>query len=439
MRRTVVTVLVAGVLVLGACSNSESGSRDDGGSDDSTPTAAGGEENIDEFVASDQPGVTDDAIRVGGVASVTNPLGASYDQSFVGTQAYFDMINEQGGIYGRDLELVAELDDNTGFENQQQVTRLLTEEDVFAVLPVATLSFDGAQQLADEGVPTFGWNIQEEWDLGENLYGTRGHICTDCAYPTLPWIVRESGASTVGILAYDVPQSSGCAAGIENSIEEYGGDEVQVGFVDASLAYGTSDVSVQVSEMKDAGVDFVTTCMDFNGEKTVADEMARQDLEAPFYRPNGYDHAQLEEFPDTFEGSIVLTQFWPFEEETDQPEGLTQYFEAIEAAGEEPQELSLAGWMAADMFYQGLVGAGPEFTREGVVSYLNTLEDFDAGGILAGLDWTVEHTDDPPVGCNAFSTIEGGEFVPTFGEPGRPFICFENGVEELPDQPEVTS
>ena len=437
MRKTGLLAVVVLVLLVGACSNSESGSGGGGGSDDSTPTGGGGEATRDEFVASDQPGVTDDTIRVGGVASITNPLGGPYAQAAVGAQLYFDQLNEDGGIYGRDVELVAELDDNTGFENQAQVTRLLTEEDVFAVVPVATLSFDGAQQLVDEGVPTFGWNIQQEWNLGENMFGMRGYLCFTCATPGFPWVVREAGGSNVGVLAYDVPQSSECATGIENAVEEFGGDEVEIGFLDASLPYGVSDVSVQVAAMADAGVDFVTTCMDFNGEKTVADEMERQGLDAQFYRPNGYDQAQLDEFPGEFEGSIVLHQFWPFEETVDQPEGMASYLAAVEDAGQEPSELSVAGWISADMFVTGLIGAGPEFTREGVISYLNSQDDFDAGGIIPGIDWTLEHERDANVGCNGFSVIEDGAFVPTFGQPGEPFICIENDATELPDDPET--
>lgn len=436
MRRAIVVVLAALALVVGACSNSESGSGDS--TDDSTgEAAAGGEENVDEFVPSDQPGVTDDTIRVGGVASITNPLGGPYEEAFAGVEAYFDHVNEEGGIYGRDLELVAELDDNTGFENQAQVTRLLSQEDVFAVLPVATLSFDGAQLLVDEGVPTFGWNIQEEWNLGENLFGIRGFICTECGYPFLPWIVEEVGASTIGILAYDVPQSSQCAEGIQTSVEEYGSDGVEVGYVDASLPYGVSDVSVQIADMEDAGVDFIATCMDFNGEKTVADEMRRQELDAPFYRPNGYDQAQLDEFPELFDGSIVLHQFWPFAEDTDVPQGMQDYLAAMEASDQDPRELSLAGWIAADMFYTSLVEAGPEFTQQSVVDALNAMDDYDAQGILPGIDWTVEHEGDAEPHCSGFSIIEDGEFVPAFGEPGQPFICFPDG--EVPEEPEVIS
>jgi hypothetical protein len=162
-------------------------------------------------------------------------------------------------------------------------------------------------------------------------------------------------------------------------------------------------------------------------------------MDVQFYRPNGYDQAQLDEFPDEFEGSIVLHQFWPFEMTTDQPEGMADYLAAAEEAGEEPSELSLAGWISADMFVEGLVGAGPEFTREGVISYLNTQEDYDADGILPGIDWTVEHETDGDVGCNGFSTIEDGAFVPTFGEDGKPFVCIDLDAPEIPDDPEIRS
>ena len=75
--------------------------------------------------------------------------------------------------------------------------------------------------------------------------------------------------------------------------------------------------------MKDAGVDFVTTCMDTNGVVTLAKEMEKQGLDAAQYLPNGYDHEFLEEYGDLFEGSIVRTDFVPFElPEDDQPEGL---------------------------------------------------------------------------------------------------------------------
>ena len=95
--------LLALVLAAGACSNSSSGSSGKASSSNKTV---------------DQPGVTKDTIRVGGVVAKTNPLNGPYASAFDGTQAYFNMINASGGIYGRKLQLAAERDDQT-FNNQQ--------------------------------------------------------------------------------------------------------------------------------------------------------------------------------------------------------------------------------------------------------------------------------------------------------------------------------
>ena len=67
-----------------------------GAADTSTTTAPPGG-----WPAVNEPGVTSDSIRVSGVASTTNSLGGQYGTAFDGVQAYFNMINRQGGIYGR--------------------------------------------------------------------------------------------------------------------------------------------------------------------------------------------------------------------------------------------------------------------------------------------------------------------------------------------------
>ena len=144
------------VLVAAACGNaSQKSSSSGGGSSAPSGTAAGGQ------VAVNETGVTSTQIRVGGVASVTNPLGGSYGDSFKGTQAYFNMINSQGGIYGRKLDLVAQVDDNAG--NNRAAVQAADPGQRVAVLPVAVLLFTGANELVQANVPTFGWNINDEW------------------------------------------------------------------------------------------------------------------------------------------------------------------------------------------------------------------------------------------------------------------------------------
>src|SRR5438445_8557140 len=58
------------------------------------------------------PGVTSSVIKVGGLASPPNDtLNVSYPDGFDGAQAYFDLINKKGGVFGRKIQIVAKLSD----------------------------------------------------------------------------------------------------------------------------------------------------------------------------------------------------------------------------------------------------------------------------------------------------------------------------------------
>ena len=86
----------------------------------------------------DEIGVTDTEILVGGVASKTNPLGGNFGEAFTGAQAYFEMVNEKGGIYGRKLRVVVK-DDSYKPETTVAHTRAILAEDN----PIALFGFVG--------------------------------------------------------------------------------------------------------------------------------------------------------------------------------------------------------------------------------------------------------------------------------------------------------
>ena len=375
----------------------------------------------EELVPVDAPGVTDTEIRVGGVASVTNPIGGRWGDSFEGVKAYFDMVNEQGGVHGRQLVLAEERDDQMA-NNATEVQRLIGG-DVFAVLPVAGPLFTGSELLVREGVPTFGWAIGTDWEGADrpNLFGQAGSfLCIGCERASAAWPAQEAGADKVGILAYGVPQSAGCADGSRRSIEATSDvTGIEVAFFDQALPYGMSDLSVQVSRMKDEDVGFVITCLDTNGVVTLAREIRRQGLDAAIYQPNGYDHRILAEYGDLLEGSIVRTDFVQFEYEP-APPGLEDYLHYVEARSATPSENSMVGWLNADLFVTGLREAGPDFSREKLIAAVNSLTDHTADGLLPGTDWTTAH--EQVKECSFYSRVEDGEFVP-LGDGSQPFVC----------------
>ena len=148
------------------------------------------------------PGVTADEIRVCGVAGVTNPTGVPYQDGFIGIQANFAEINKKGGVFGRELKLVGKYDDQTRDSKNISAVRACVEDDkAFAVAPMVTQTFAGAKYLVDEGVPTFGWNIQSQWSLGPNLFAEKGsYLCFDCPNWTPVYIAQQVGAKKAACL-----------------------------------------------------------------------------------------------------------------------------------------------------------------------------------------------------------------------------------------------
>lgn len=427
-------VFVAAALVAAGCGNAEKSSSPNGSS---APSTAGSDAGpTGSYPPVSAPGVTATEIKVGGIASVTNPLGAAYDTGFDGVQAYFDMVNESGGIYGRQLVLDQTKDDNV--VNNKAVAAELINGDIFAVLPVHTLLFTGADDLAAAGIPTFGWTINPEWggdaaNPKANLFGQTGsYLGLGEPSTPYPYLAKELGVKKIGVLAYAVPQSARCADSVKLSFEKWGEvADAEVVYFDSSLAYGDKNLSVQVGKMKDAGVDFVTTCMDTNGVVTLATEMDKQGLDARQFLPNGYDQTFVEQYGDLFEGSVVRTDFVPFEvAEQDRPKGLADFLSWMDKSGKEPTENAVVGWMNANLFVDGLKAAGPDFDRQKVIDGINEMTAWTGEGIASGVDWTRQHTQSAATEyCQAFVTIEGGRFQTTFGEPGKPFTCV-NGADD---------
>ena len=352
-----------------------------------------------------QPGVTDSEIHVGGVATVSgdptgnNPGGPAFD----GTQAYFDYINasKDKGVCGRKLVLASKRDDTLA-NNRQEVQGLL-DDNVFAALPMATTLFSGADLLVRDGIPTFGWLENAEWGSEDvnpgppNLFGQNGSFLNlkspGPSYYNFAWLAQKLNKKRVGLIAYNVPQSSGSADAVDATFQKFP-KAGKVVFKDTSLSFGAADYSVQVSKMKDEKVNLVIPSVDANGAFTLAREMKKQGLNAPMILPNAYNQERIAKNADVVEGSYVFTLFTPFETKS-KPQGLKLYEKWIKKSGGTKNENSAIGWLNADLFVRGLKAAGCDFTRQKVIDAVNQMTDYNADGFIAPVDWTKAHQTAP--------------------------------------------
>src|SRR5262249_17148577 len=343
------------------------------------------------------------------------PTGLEVKSSFDGVEAYFDYINKtQRGVYGRKLVLASKRDDQLA-NNRQEVQGLLSQDNVFAVLPVATALFTGADLLASSGVPTFGWDVNSEWGSEDNSPGPPNFFGQGGSFINFKtpgpnnfpqaWLAKKLGLKHVGLIAYSVPQSADVCRAQADTIEKFG--TAKVVFTDTSQAFGISDYSVQVAKMAEDKVDLVIACLDINGAVALAREMQKQGLDATKLLQSSYVQSVVEKNAPLLNKTYMVTDVTPLETKP-QPQGLKLYEKWIKRTGGARDLNSLVGWVNADLFVTGLKAAGADFTRQKVVDAINQIKDYKAGGILAGVDWTTAHQVASP--CYTFVKVVDGKF-----------------------------
>ncbi|HTQ74575.1 MAG TPA: ABC transporter substrate-binding protein, partial [Burkholderiales bacterium] len=78
------------------------------------------------------PGVTSHSILLGQSAAFSGPAAQLGIQLNIGTKAYFDHVNAQGGVFGRKIELKTLDDRYEGNLCAENTKKLINEDKVFA-------------------------------------------------------------------------------------------------------------------------------------------------------------------------------------------------------------------------------------------------------------------------------------------------------------------
>jgi hypothetical protein len=451
LRRTV-AVLTILALTSAACSNSgdESNPTTTAGSGAPAPTD-GGQAERDTFVSlSGVPGVTDDEIAFAAIGTRSgNPLGTCILDCYIdGIEAYFAFRNSEGGIYGRDLVLGQDLDDAVA-QNQAKSLEVSSGDDAFGAFQ-ATLLATGWGDLDAAGVPTYTWGINSTEAAGRPyVFPSIAIRCADCTGRAVPYAVEQAGATKVASIGYGTTENSKvCTQSVAESVERYSDDiGAELVYMNDELVYGLGGgIGPQVTDMKNQGVDFISTCIDLNAMQTLAQELERQGMEdVVLYHPNTYNQAFVAEAGDLFDGDFISVQFLPFEADTEGT-AMEDFLKWIEETGAEPTELAMVGWINATLAFDGLLAAGPEFDRAKVAAATNAMTAFSAGGLIEPIDWTTAHQPftqaergdhDSGGECTALVQVDDGELA-TVAPPDAPWLCWP--ADDLAwSEPEPTS
>ena len=202
------------------------------------------------------PGVTDTEIKIGQTMPYSGPI-SGYSTIGRAELAYFKMINDQGGINGRKINLLSRDDGYSPPKTVEQIRELVESDQVAFIFQSLGDSTNSAIQryLNDRHVPQLfladGSNRWDDpkhfpWTMGwQPSYGTEGHI--EAAY-----ILQNKPDAKIGVLVQDSLGGKDYVAGLEQGL----GDKAKTMIVKV-LTYQVTDATIdsQIALLQASGAD----------------------------------------------------------------------------------------------------------------------------------------------------------------------------------------
>jgi branched-chain amino acid transport system substrate-binding protein len=337
------------------------------------------------------PGVSDKEILIGSCSALEGPSHTLGLQTVAGAKAYFSMVNDEGGVHGRKLRLVA-YDDSYDPAKTQICFDRLTKENVFALgffvgtptavkyvpmaegakIPLVGL-FTGAQTLY---TPLRHWIVNVRASYFDE---TREQI--DGLWNTLAY-------RKIGVIYPDDAFGAVVLEGVKEALKTHGAEPAAV----ASYQRQTANVGGAIDIVRASDPQAVVVVGPPNTVAPILKQAHAAGWKPLFSTVSfvGTDELILEAGADA--DGMIITQVVPPYYLTDLKtvalyrRALTQY-----ASTERPNFVGLEGFVDAMVMVEGLKRAGKDLTREGLIRGIESIHDVDLGlGPQLKLDYSAK-------------------------------------------------
>jgi ABC-type branched-subunit amino acid transport system substrate-binding protein len=377
--------------------------------------------------AATSPGVTSNSITVGSISTQTGTLASGFSSLIAGEKAYFDYINAQGGVNGRKIDYKYQLDDGGNPTTFNQLANTLINQDhVFAVTGLAT-AFFSPNIFVEAKIPSYGYDVTGNWAGPNNLFGAGGSVQYYPAEgPEVAYVAKHVHAKSIALLAYNFVSS---AAGCQAAATGLTAAGYNVSYSDYKINYPGTTVATDVQRMKQAGADMVLSCMDVQGNISMARAIQQYGLKITQLWLNGNDQQTLNQNKSLMQGVYFDIQHVPFSASQSLYPGLKVYLKEMKKYA--PQfvydEVAIQGWESGSLFVAGVKAAGKNLTQANVINQTNKISAFTAGGLIAPVNWVnAGHSGNAPPYCAAYIQVQGTKFVPVLNTGKNVFNCFES-------------
>jgi ABC-type branched-subunit amino acid transport system substrate-binding protein len=377
---------------------------------------------------SNAPGVTANSITVGSISTQTGTLASNFSSLIQGEKAYFQYINAQGGVNGRKINYQYQLDDGGNPTTFNQLANTLINQDhVFAVTGVAT-AFFSPNLFVESHIPTYGYNVTGNWAPQPNLFAAGGSVqYYPAGAPQWSFVARKTEPKpSIALIAYGIAASADACQASETALSAAG---YKVSYVDLKVNYPGTTVATDVQRMKQAGSNFVVSCMDVQGNITMARAIQQYGVKMTQLWLSGNDQSTLDQNQSLMQNIYFYVAHVPFTAPTNLYPGLKLYLNQMKKY--EPKyvydEVAIQGWESAALFVQGVKMAGKNLTQASVVNADNSLTSFTASGLTAPTNWkSAGHMGHAPPYCGAIIKVSGDKYEPALNTGQNVFNCFQS-------------
>jgi branched-chain amino acid transport system substrate-binding protein len=403
MRKATLTVLalvITGSLTVSACSSS---SRKSGG-----PS-----------VTNNQTQAAGAPIKLGVLTSMTGVASSSFTTVEKGVKARLAVENAKGGVSGHQLEYVMADDQSTGPGAVAAAQKLIQQDHVYGILENSSFFSAAAATTTKAGIPVTGvsFDAGPEWfdKSSTNIFDAYGYGNYPVVMTTYGQYFKSVGATKVGAIGYGSSPSSAMAA--KEAVASAKAVGLQAGYLDNSLAFGSTDVGPIVQKIKASGTDALyVPVVQSTGFALVkglqqAGVKMKSVILATGYGQQVIDDAATRSASTGVDFSTIVS---PVESgkpgATAMQQALTQYagVNGIPTFGE------YIGWLTADLFISGLKLAGPGASSQDFVTKLRA-STWDGAGLMtptnfADIKPTAGGLDQG--GCINIVRFDGQKFAP---------------------------
>ncbi len=370
-------------------------------------------------------GVTETTVTVGNTAPVSGALafvGLPFNQ---GMQAYFDMVNADGGVAGRTIELINRddgFDAATGLTNTEQ---LVEDDQVFALVghfgtPTVGATID---YVREQGIPQvyFATGISALFNEAaegndrssfpvQPVYDAEGQVMVARA-------VGDFGASKIGVIYTNDDAGNGILNGVEIQAEEE-----DVTLVKAQVAADATDMSAAALTIIQGDVDFIIIAANqapasiaikaLNAAGNDVDVIVSYVNAAPTF---------IALIKDDIANFDVYANAWVnifAENGVDFSDGYNLFVEEISKvdAALTSNPYAMAGWIAASFFVEGLERVG-----EDTLNWENFIDAMEDGPIDNPLGGVVSFENGSRVGTQSMSLLLA-TIIPAEGETPESYV-----------------